>query len=697
MADNISKTLYSITNALNLTVSAFRETQNAANIDTGALDGVQEHINQATEATNQLNSNIESTQKYIKNNGNEQEKFNGLLGKGQSASGGLLGNITKMAAAYASIQGMKKVLDLSDTTTQTEARLSLIVDDGGSVDELQNKIFKSAQRARADYQLTSDVISKLGTQASSAFADNDEMIDFAEQLNKTFKIAGTQSQAVDSVMYNLTQALSSGVLRGQDLNSVFSNTPQIVQNIADYMDVPIGQIRKLAEEGKLSAEVVKNAMFYMADETNEKFENIPRTFGDAMTGFKNDALMAFQPVLDKLSEFANSQAFQDFVAKATTAISAVADAVMWLFELASTIGSYFAENWGTIGPLVYGIVGAILAWQAAQAILNLVMNANPIVLFSVVLLTLVTLFPQLRTGILIAAAAFGVFNAVLNSNPLFLIITLVALVIMKIIEWANAVGGFRVLWLIVLNAIKTAWDWVVIALTTGVYWVIDAFNNMKLKFVTVAVAIQNFMGDMKAGVLMILQNLINGAIGLINKFIGALNLIPGVSIDMIGEVTFGTEAQLKNEAEKQAREAGLEAYKEEIEAGIAERAGKLEAMKEDARASTAERLAEIENAKAAANQKNEATDISDPADNTTSRDIAQINANTSDLKGFAEEDLKYLRDIAERDTINRFTTASVSVEMKADINATNNNDLDGIVDYLTEEIEIAMYTLPQGV
>ena len=129
----------------------------------------------------------------------------------------------------------------------------------------------SANRARASYQTTADVVSKLGMQAGHAFSSNDELIAFSEQLNKSFVIAGADAQAVESVMYNLTQALSSGVLRGQDLNAVFSNAPNIIQNIADYLDVPIGKIREMAADGELSASVVKNAMLAAADETNARF------------------------------------------------------------------------------------------------------------------------------------------------------------------------------------------------------------------------------------------------------------------------------------------------------------------------------------------------------------------------------------------------------------------------------------------
>ena len=195
----------------------------------------------------------------IEDANNNQNQLNDKIERANTSGNTLLNTIRNIAITLGGIATVKKLFDLSDEMTNNRARLNLIIDDGGSVEELQNKIFASSMNARASYQTTTDIVTKLGLQAGKAFKNNDELIGFAEQLNKTFVISGTNATGIESTMYNLTQALSTGVLRGQDLNSVFSNAPQIVQNIADYLDVSIGKIRDMAAQGKISAQIVKNA------------------------------------------------------------------------------------------------------------------------------------------------------------------------------------------------------------------------------------------------------------------------------------------------------------------------------------------------------------------------------------------------------------------------------------------------------
>jgi hypothetical protein len=334
---------------------------------------------------------------------------------------------------------------------------------------------------------------------------------------------------------------------------------------------------------------------------------------------------------------------------------------------------FIYDHWSILEPIFWGLVTAVGAYAAITGV-------------------------QTAATWLSVAANRALITTML-SNPVMWIALAIGVLIGMIYKWVQSVGGLEVAWKIAMNGILTAWDWVKIGFFTGVYWILDLWDKMKLGMMTAGTGIANFMGDMKANVLMILQNMVNGAIDIINGFIGTLNKIPGVSIDTINNVTFGTNAQLQNEAEKTAREAALDAYKSEIESGMADRDAKLIQMQTDARTATAARQAEIDIAKAEALAKQSdpggfafddmAYDMSDTASNTAKM------ANSMDA---SEEELKYLREMAEQEAINRFTTAEIKVEMGGITNqVSSETDLDGMVTYLEDKLYETMVVAAEGV
>ena len=290
-------------------------------------------ISATNAAYQQLNSIMDSTERDIRENFSAQEQFNRSVKGGQSAAGGLESSIKRYAAMLISAATAGKAISLADQVTQTTARLDLMNYGLDTTEQLQQKIFQSAQRSRGAYQTTADAVAKLGMQARGAFSSNDELIAFAEQLNKSFVIAGTSAQGVDSVMLQLTQSMASGKLQGEELNAVLDNAQPIVQNIADYMGVPVGQIKKLASDGAISAEIIKNAMFAAADETNAKFEKMPLTFGQVANNIKNQALMAFQPALQQLSAVTQTEGFSTLTESVTSAIQTLAGGAVQALNL----------------------------------------------------------------------------------------------------------------------------------------------------------------------------------------------------------------------------------------------------------------------------------------------------------------------------------------------------------------------------
>lgn len=633
--DNFSPALRSMQRAMTSVISSFEALDAASSnaVDTSAIRQARDELARAEVALDGIEENIRQADE-------QQRKFNQSVRNCGSEADVLKSKFMGVAGVLGVAFSGKKILELADTMTQTTARLNLMNDGLQTTEELQNKIMDSANRSRAAYQTTADAVAKMGIMAGDAFRSNDEIIAFTELINKQFTIAGTSAAGIDAAMLQLTQAMASGVLRGEELNSIFEQAPTIIQSIADYLDVPIGNIRAMAQEGLITADVVKNAMFATADETNRKFESMPYTFSQVWTQLQNVLLQAFNPL-----------------------IQVIGSGAQWI-----------ADNWSTLEPIFWGVGAAVGVVAAAFAIWKMVTLAQTI--------------------------AQWALNSALLASPITWIVLAIAAVVGAIVVWINKIGGLKVAWLTVCNAIMTAWDWVKIGFFTGVYWVIGLWEQMQLAFKTVATNIANFMGDMKANVLMILQNMINGAIGIINDFISVLNKIPGVSIDAIAEVTFGTTAQMENEAAKSARNSELANYRSELEANAAARDASLNQMKADARQATADRQAEIAAAKVANAVDDSATTLGNSLDGVyqNTGDTAANTGSMADSMDISGEDLKYLRDIAEKDAINRYTIVDgITVTNNNTNNISSDMDIDGVMEKWNTDFTEILETAAEGV
>ena len=549
--------------------------------------------------------------RQVDNFNNKQEQAERGAKKVKSVWSSLVGVIKSAIAAFS----VKQVIELADSMTTTRARLDLMNDGLQTTAELQDMIMESANRSRASYQTTADAVAKMGVMAGDAFSSNEELIMFSELINKQFAIAGTSAAGIDAAMLQLTQAMSSGVLRGEELNSIFEQAPTIIQTIADYLGVPIGKIREMAAEGQITSEIVKNAMLASADEINARFDSMPMTFAQAWTIAKNAILEVLTPVLTLIGQGAQ-----------------------WIYD-----------NWSMVAPVFWGVAAAALGYAVALGIQT--------------------------AATWIANGAAKAFFTTLLTNPLFWIAIAIGVVVAAIYQWVQSVGGLKVAWL------------------TCVYFVMDLWNRLQLAFYTAGVNIQNFMGDMKVGVLMILQNMVNGAIDIINGFIGVLNKIPGVSIDAIEKVTFGTTAQLENDAAKQARAADLAAYQDQINSQIAERDAALDAMKAEANAAKAEA--------AAANGESGSTEPdwsayanSDPGDIGNVDRVGSVGSIDEDVN-IAEEDLKFLRDVAEMRYVQNFVTLTPTVAVDAKIS--EKVDVDEVVNRIETRLETEFEAAAEGV
>lgn len=433
----------------------------------------------------------------------------------------------------------------------------------------------------------------------------------------------------------VSEAMEKGKLQGEDLSAIMEQSPVLAQALTRYT----GQSQEqLAAGPGVSDDVLKNAMYNSAEDINNKFLQMPVTFVQIGTLINDTLTKAFGPLLE-----------------------AVANAATWIYN-----------NWSTVEPIFWGIAGAIGAVTIAQLAMNLAFLACPL------------------TWIILAIGA----------------------VIALIAYWIQSVGGIKVAWLMVVNALIIAWDVVKIAFFTGVYWVLDLWNNMMLGIKSASVGIQNFFGDMKVGVLTILQDMVNGGIDLINLLIGALNHLPNMQINPLEKVTFGQDARKKNDAEKMAREAELtderrkvaeqerQHQKDIFDKTLKAASDKLERDKEIAslRDEAAQKAKDKDPGKkynAAAYNGSEASNEANAAN------LAATAANTGAMKNsmdIAEENLVYMRDIAEREAINKFTTSEISVSMGGITNNVNSElDLDGVVSYMEQKVYETMTVAAEGV
>lgn len=619
LVDSMTAPLRSIHKAMNLALNSFESMQSASGkaVDTKSFQN-------AREALARMGVELDEIENKTKRAG--------------STADVMASKFMKAAAAIGAALSVQKVLELADTMTQTEARLILITGDLEKTAALQDQIMASANRSRASYQTTADAVAKMGIMAKDAFSNTDELVAFTELINKQFTIAGTSAQGVESAMLQLTQAMASGVLRGEELNSIFEQAPTIIQTIADYLGVPIGEIRAMAAEGQITADIVKSAMLSSAGEINAQFNAMPYTFAQVWTMIQNILLEAFGPL-----------------------IQAIGAGAQWVYD-----------NWSTIEPVLLGIATAAAILTAAYLVH-----------------TAVTWLQVAANRALIAS---------MLSNPILWIALLIGVLVGMIYKWIQSVGGLTNAWNICKLAIMVVWNAIKLAFFVGVYWVIDLVDKLKLCWQKAGVAIANFMGDMKVTVLTILQNMINGAIDIINKFINVLNKIPGVNINAIEHVTFATTAAAENEAAKSARAEDLAAYEQELADAKAGRDAHIDSLQAELDSSVDALSAAYAQGKAeaAANSSTEQDLMAGLSADTAS--IADSTGSAAVSLKETTEDLKYMRDFAEQEAINRFTTAEVKIDMTGMTNHIDSDmDLDGVLTTFTEGFAEALEIAAEGV
>ena len=719
--DRFSSALNNLYTGIDRAVNRFEALQNVMNRDVNFDVGsnLKTDLNSANQAVSNINNNINNTQNNlmqvnttinkISNNiiniTNNQQKFNDEVKEGVNSTDNLLGKVKSLVGAYLGLQALKGIGNLSDEFVQTKARLDLMNDGLQTTDQLQNMIFQSAERSRASYQDTAQAVSKMGILAKDAFSSNEEVVAFMEQINKQFTIAGTNTAGIEAATLQLTQAMGAGVLRGEELNSIFEQAPTIIQAIAEYMGKPVGEIKNLASDGQITSDIVKKAMFAAADETNAKFESMPKTIGQIWSSIKNEALMAFQPILLKINDIANNQGFNVLVDNIANGCSFIAIQLLNIINLVCSVSQFFSDNWGIIGPIIYGIVGALATYAVYLGIVNslklisaaidgAMAIASGIHAVAIWLTTSAT-WAQVR-------AQLGL-NSAMYACPIVWIIGLVIMLIAIFYAAIGAINKFAGTSLsatgLICGAFMVAVAFIgniIIALANGI---IDSFAVVYNFFASFAEFFANVFIDPVGSVIRLFSDMANTALEILEGIASAIDTLFGSNL--AGAVS-GWQSTLQGWTDNVAGEAKIKVERidpsslhfDRLNYGSAWNTGTNFGQSIDNKIGNMFSKDAIETGIPFDYQS--LLDAAEGA-NQGAGDTAKNTGAMKDSLEITDEDLKYLRDFAEMEAINKYTTAEIKVEMGGINNVVNSSmDLDGIGDYLAEVVEEQMNMTAEG-
>ena len=670
-------------------------------------------VTAANEAYQRLTQTVGSTEQYIRDNTDAQGRFNQTINEGSTGANNLMNSIGNVVLAYATLQTGSKVLGLSDTLTSTTARLDMMNDGLQTTQELQDMIFQSAERSRGSYQKTADAVSKLGTLAGNAFGSSAEVVGFMEQVNKQFVIAGTSTQGIEAAMLQLTQAMGSGILRGQEFNAVFQQAPNIMQSIADYMDVPIGKLKDMAAKGEITADVVKAAVFAAADETNAKFESMPKTFAQIWDHFKNYALRAFEPVLTRLNEFANSAGFEEFVDTAIAGVAILADTVVGVFELIGSIGGFVADNWSLLAPIIYSVIAALAIYNGYLAVTKAI---EIISIGAKIALAIASYAHAAATGAEVSAttaataAQYGLNTALLACPITWIVILIIALIALfyLVIAAINKFAGTSISATgIICGVFAAAVAFIANIFFALINFVIDIFVTLWNFIGAFANFFANVFNDPIAAIARLFFDLADTVLSLLESLASAIDTIFGSNLsgavsgwrDSLGgwvDSTFGqgTEVMAKVNASDYHLER-LE-YKGAWDSGYNFGKGIENSVANfDPKSLFNADIPGASSGAGAGGISNLGDEMAGVGDNTGK--TADNTGAIKDSLDITQEDLKYLRDIAEQEAINRFTTAEINIAQTNNNNISSSMDLDGVVSGLTDAVNEAVGTIAEGV
>ena len=666
------------------------------------------NINAANAAYLQLSGTIGRTEQYIRYNVSAQGQFNAAIAQGQRETNSLMSMIKGAIGAYVSIRTIGSAINISDQFVNTTARISQMNDGMQTTDQLIQMIYQSAQNARGSFGNMAAIVARFGNNAKDAFSSSKEVIAFSNLIQKEMTIAGASTMEASNAMLQLSQALGSGVLRGDELNSIFEQAPNLINRIADHMHIPIGQIRQMATEGKLSADVVKQAVFASANEINDKFAAMPRTWGQIWQGFQNTALFAFRPVLQEINAIANSQGFQNFVNGAIGALSVLSRYTLKAFNTIGSMGKAIYDNWDFIAPVIYAAAAALLVWagnltyaKAVQAV-SLALDyagavAKGIHAAAVTIFTNAT-WAQASATATATAAQLGLNTAMYACPVVWIVGAIIALVAVFYLAIAavNRFAGTSISATgVICGAFMVALAFIGNLFVAAANLIIDCMVTIANAVRTVANFVATVFVDPVNAVIQLFVGMANTVLNILSTIAGVIDTVFGSNLSAavnnwkgaVAEYAAGLQVEAgatvipeidASQYKLQRFDYG-EAYDTGYNFGKNLNLGKMIGADLPAFSGMPDMVGKI-------------------AENSDS--IPEVAGNTGGLKDGLEikdEDLKYLRDLAEQEAINRYTTAEIHIDMTNNNHIEKGMDTSGFVAWMTDAVNEAIDVVTEGV
>ncbi|HGM1480160.1 TPA: tape measure protein [Clostridioides difficile] len=752
--DGMTPAFRNMTTSINTTINSLERLQGRLNnpLNTGGIQTSQQSLNNIESILTRIEQNIGKADE-------QQRRFNEDIDKGASNTDRLLGNVKKIVGTYMSLKTIGGLGSLSDQMTSTNARLAMINDGQLSDGGLNKMIFQSAERSRASYLDTAQIVSRIGMNAGSAFSNTREIVSFAEQLNKKFVIAGASTQEMSSALLQLTQGLGSGVLRGEELNAVFESAPNIIKSIADYLDTDIGKIRGMASEGMLTADIVKNSLLAASAETNAQFEKMPYTLGQIFTSVKNNAVMIFGAIQKKIEDTVSSRGFRTFIVNVTDSlyvlgsvgykvfngiidllssptfqgfanmmivgVSLVAQGFGWLLTIVGSVINFIAQGWSIIQPI---LITSIVLWGLYK---TAVLAGALVTAIQVGWTALQTFWTNLLNGSLLTnimmSIAAKISTDALSGSMLLLITTIVmvvaaiALVIAAVFIGVAIFNHFAKTSVsavgVVAGAISVAASFIGnIFIATG-NLIIDIVALIYNSLANFAEFFANFLDDPIGSVIRAVSRMADAVLGILRSIASAIDTIFGSNL---ANAVSGWQDKLQGWTDKVAGEAKIKVERmdpnklhfDRFNYGKAWGAGykwgdKLETNIKDKfdiskiaeKAKKDLGLDDLWDKKYGLGDGLGSAGLNSPLSDAAkgAKDTAGNTAKMAKTMDKSQEDLKYLRDIAEQEVINKYTGVNIKIDMNNTNNISKDTDLDGIVNVLTEKLNDAMVVSAEGV